>query len=170
MDEKFRIREAVRADVPVILELIRAIAEYEKMSDCVTATEEIVEASMFDRQEAHCILAEYDGKPIGFALYFYNFSTFVGKAGLYLEDLFVYPEYRGRGYGKKLLTHLAKIAVDKGCERYEWICLDWNKPSIDFYLSIGAVPMSDWTVYRLSGDALKKASGLNPETPRGVSE
>lgn len=158
MDEKFTIRQAVREDVPVIMQLIRAIAEYEKMSDCVTATEEIVEASMFDRKEAHCVLAEYDGKPIGFALYFYNFSTFVGKAGLYLEDLFVYPEYRGRGYGKKLLKYLAKLAVDQGCERYEWICLDWNKPSIDFYKSMGAVPLDEWTVYRLSGDALKAAA------------
>ena len=158
MDEKFTIRQAVREDVPVILQLIRAIAEYEKMSDCVTATEAIVEASMFDRNEAHCVLAEYDGKPIGFALYFYKFSTFVGKAGLYLEDLFVYPEYRGHGYGKKLLKYLAKLAVEQGCERYEWICLDWNQPSIDFYKSMGAIPMDEWTVYRLTGDALKEAA------------
>ena len=152
----FEIRNAVREDTPLILSFIRALAEYEKMSDEVVATEESLEEWIFDRKKAEVIFAVEDGKEVGFALYFHNFSTFVGKAGIYLEDLFVMPEYRGRGYGKALLTRLAETAVERGCGRLEWSCLDWNEPSIDFYLSVGAVPMNGWTTYRLAGEALQK--------------
>lgn len=147
-------RSAVREDTPLILSFIRSLAEYEQMADQVVATEELLEQELFDRHSAEVLFAMEDGKEVGFALYFYNFSTFLGRAGLYLEDLFVKPECRGKGYGKALLQQLAKIAVSRGCGRMEWWCLDWNKPSIDFYLSLDAEPMSDWTVYRLSGDTL----------------
>ena len=153
----FEIRNAERKDIPLILSFIRRLAEYEKMSDEVIATEEGLEEWIFDKQKAEVIFAVEDGKEVGFALYFHNFSTFVGKAGIYLEDLFVLPEYRGKGYGKALLTRLAETAVERGCGRLEWSCLDWNKPSIDFYLSIGAVPMNGWTTYRLAGETLQKA-------------
>ena len=149
MDKAFMIRRAERRDVPLLLEFIRGIARYEQMEDEVVATAETLEAEMFDRHGAEAVFAVADGREVGFALYFYNFSTFVGHAGLYLEDLFVWPEYRGRGYGKALLLHLASIAKERGCSRMEWTCLDWNRPSIDFYLSLGAKPMSDWTIYRL---------------------
>ena len=153
----FEIRSAERKDTPLILSFIRRLAEYEKMSDEVIATEEGLEEWIFDKQKAEVIFAVEDGKEVGFALYFHNFSTFVGKAGIYLEDLFVLPEYRGKGYGKALLTRLAETAVERGCGRLEWSCLDWNKPSIDFYLSMGAVPMNGWTTYRLAGETLQKA-------------
>ena len=153
----FEIRNAERKDTPLILSFIRRLAEYEKMSDEVIATEESLEEWIFDKQKAEVIFAVEDGKEVGFALYFHNFSTFVGKAGIYLEDLFVLPEYRGKGYGKALLTRLAETAVERGCGRLEWSCLDWNKPSIDFYLSMGAVPMNGWTTYRLAGETLQKA-------------
>ena len=153
----FEIRNAERKDIPLILSFIRRLAEYEKMSDEVIATEEGLEEWIFDKQKAEVIFAVEDGKEVGFALYFHNFSTFVGKAGIYLEDLFVLPEYRGKGYGKALLTRLAETAVERGCGRLEWSCLDWNKPSIDFYLSMGAVPMNGWTTYRLAGETLQKA-------------
>ena len=147
-------RYAERQDVALILEFIKALAEYEKLSDEVVATPETLEEWIFDRQKAEVIFALHDGVEVGFALFFHNFSTFLGRAGLYLEDLFVKPAYRGRGYGKGLLTTLAKIALERGCGRLEWVCLDWNKPSIDFYLSLGAKPMKDWTVYRVAGQAL----------------
>ena len=156
MAEKLTFRNAGRSDVSLILRFIRKLAEYEKMSDEVVADERTLEEWIFDRQKAEVIFALVDGKEIGFALYFHNFSTFLGRAGIYLEDLYVEPEYRGRGYGKQLLKRLASIAVERGCGRLEWWCLDWNKPSIDFYLSLGAQPMSDWTVYRVTGDALKR--------------
>ena len=152
----FEIREITRADVPQILDFIRSIAEYEKMSDQVVTTEEVLEHSLFDLQAAHCVIGYEDDVPVGFALYFYNYSTFEGIPGLYLEDLFVYPEYRGKGYGKKLLLHLAHKAYDQGCKRMEWTCLDWNTPSINFYKSLGAIPMDEWTVYRLTRDVLEK--------------
>lgn len=154
----FSIRQATEADVPEILNLIRGIAVYEKMENEVIATEESLRASMFERHMAHALLGELDGKVIGFALYFYNFSTFNGCEGLYLEDLFVWEEYRGKGYGKALFCKVAEIAVAQNCPRYEWTCLDWNQPSLAFYHSMGAVPMDQWTVQRLSGDALKKAA------------
>ena len=154
MDYQFRVAE--RKDVGLILSFIRALAEYENMSDQVVATEELLEEQMFDREKAKAMFVMEDGKEVGFALYFCNFSTFRGRAGLYLEDLYVYPEYRGKGYGKALLSKLAQMAADSGCERMEWWCLDWNRPSIEFYKSLGAIPMDEWTVYRLTGDELRK--------------
>ena len=147
-------RFANQDDVPVILRFIKDLAAYEKMADQVIADEELLTEWIFEKKKAEVLFVLSEGKPVGFALFFHNFSTFLGRAGLYLEDLFVLPEYRGRGYGKGLLKQLAKIAVGRGCGRLEWWCLDWNKPSIDFYLSLGAEPMSDWTTYRLTGDTL----------------
>ena len=154
MDYQFRMAE--RKDVGIILSFIRALAEYEGMSDQVVATEELLEEQMFDREKAKALFVMEDGKEVGFALYFCNFSTFRGRAGLYLEDLYVYPEYRGKGYGKALLSKLAQMAADSGCERMEWWCLDWNRPSIEFYKSLGAIPMDEWTVYRLTGETLEE--------------
>ena len=151
-------RFAERKDAALSLEFIKALAEYEKLSDEVVATPETLEEWIFDRQKAEVIFALEDGVEVGFALFFHNFSTFLGRAGVYLEDLFVKPAYRGRGYGKGLLATLAKIALERGCGRLEWVCLDWNKPSIDFYRSLGAVPMDDWTIYRVAGDTLKQLS------------
>lgn len=148
-------RAATREDTLLILDFIKALADYEKMASEVIATPELLEQWIFDKQKAEVIFAQVDEKEIGFALYFHNFSTFLGRAGLYLEDLFVLPEYRGHGYGKAILQKLAQIAVERGCGRLEWWCLNWNKPSIDFYLSLGAKPMQDWTVYRLTGDTLQ---------------
>ena len=147
-------RQAQRGDEEKILFFIRGLAQYEKMENDVVATPELLTEWIFDRQKAEVIFPTVDGKEIGFALYFHNFSTFLGRAGLYLEDLFILPEYRGMGYGKATLRELARIAVSRGCGRLEWCCLDWNKPSIDFYLSLGAQPMDEWTTYRLTGDAL----------------
>ena len=147
-------RFAEEKDVPVILSFIKELAEYEKMLDEVVADESLLREWIFEKQKAEVIFALADGQEVGFALFFYNFSTFLGRAGIYLEDLYVKPEYRGKGLGKGLLKQLAKIAVERGCGRLEWSCLDWNKPSIDFYLSLGAVPMEDWTLYRLTGDTL----------------
>ena len=152
----FTIRQANINDVSTILSFIKALAEYEDMSDQVVATEELLKEWLFEKKKAEVLLAMEGDKPVGFALYFYNFSTFLGRAGIYLEDLFVKEEYRGRGYGKALLKELARIAVSQGCGRLEWCCLDWNQPSIDFYLSLGARPLDDWTQYRLTGDTLKK--------------
>lgn len=152
--EKLTFRNATVEDCGLILEFIRGIAEYEKMLPEVVATEELLRQWIFEKNRAEVIFALEDGKEVGFALFFHNFSTFVGRAGLYLEDVFVKPAYRGKGYGKALLKKLAKIAVERGCGRFEWVCLDWNQPSIDFYRSLGAVPMEEWTIYRLAGDAL----------------
>ena len=151
----FRIRQAERKDCAVVLSFIQALAEYENMSDEVVADADLLEEWIFDKQKAEVIFAVVDEKEVGFALYFHNFSTFLGRAGIYLEDLFVLPEYRGNGYGKALLQRLAAIAVERGCGRLEWSCLDWNQPSIDFYLSLGAVRMDDWTTYRMTGEVLK---------------
>lgn len=148
-------RFAVREDTPLILSFIRALAEYEQMADQVVATEELLAEQLFDRGGAEVLFALEDGQEVGFALFFHNFSTFLGRAGLYLEDLYVLPEHRGKGYGKALLQRLARVARERGCGRMEWWCLDWNRPSIDFYLSLGAEPMTDWTVYRLSGRTLE---------------
>ncbi len=148
--------KAKREDVPEVLGFIRALAEYEKMAHEVVATEALLEEWLFERKTAEVIFAVEDGRKVGFALYFHNFSTFLGRGGIYLEDLFVLPEYRGRGIGHALLAELAKTAVERGCGRLEWWCLDWNRPSIDFYLSLGAEPMSDWTTYRIAGDTLTK--------------
>lgn len=147
-------RYAQREDTALILKFIRALADYEHMLDEVVADEKLLEEWIFEKQKAEVIFAVEDGVEVGFALFFHNFSTFLGRAGLYLEDLFVLPEHRGKGYGKAILKKLAAIAVERGCGRLEWWCLDWNRPSIDFYLSLGAQPMSDWTVYRITGDTL----------------
>ena len=156
MDGNIVFRNAERKDTALILQFIKELAEYEKMSDEVVADEATLEKWIFDNRKAEVIFAVADGKEIGFALFFHNFSTFLGRAGIYLEDLYVKPEYRGKGYGKAILKKLAEIAVERGCGRLEWWCLDWNKPSIDFYLSLGAEPMKDWTVYRIAGDTLKQ--------------
>ncbi len=149
-------RFADKNDAPIILGFIKALAEYEKMSDDVVATEELLKKWIFDEKKAEVIFALEDGKEVGFALFFHNFSTFLGRSGIYLEDLFVLPEYRKKGYGKGLLKQLAKIAKERECGRLEWSCLDWNKPSIDFYLSLGATPLDEWTTYRLTGDTLTR--------------
>ena len=147
-------RFAVREDTPLILSFIKALADYERMADQVVADEALLAEQLFDRGGAEVLFALEDGKEVGFALFFHNFSTFLGRAGLYLEDLYVLPEKRGRSYGKALFQQLARLARERGYGRMEWWCLDWNRPGIDFYLSLGAEPMSDWTVYRLSGKTL----------------
>lgn len=149
-----KIRTAVLDDVPLILQFIKDLADYEGLLDEVVATEEILRRSLFEKNQAEVIIAEHQGSPIGFALFFHNFSTFLGKANLYLEDLFVRPDARGLGAGKALLACLGKIAVERDCGRLDWWCLDWNESSIRFYRQMGAVPMSDWTVYRVDGDRL----------------
>ena len=156
MMEQLSFRFAAEQDVGLILRFIRELAAYEKMLDEVIATEELLREWIFVQKKAEVIFAVVDGKEVGFALFFHNFSTFLGRAGLYLEDLYVMPEYRGRGHGKAILKELARIAVARGCGRLEWWCLDWNKPSIDFYLSLGAEPMEDWTVYRIAGKTLEE--------------
>ena len=151
-----QFRYAEEKDVSLILQFIKDLAEYEHMLDEVVATEELLTEWIFQKEKAEVIFVLEDGKEVGFALFFHNFSTFLGRAGIYLEDLYVKPEYRHKGYGKGLLKKLAQIAVERGCGRLEWWCLDWNQPSIDFYLSLGAEPMEDWTVYRIAGDTLQK--------------
>ncbi len=153
---KLDFRYAKETDVALILDFIKGLAEYEKMLDEVIATEDLLKEWIFEKKKAEVIFALEDGKEVGFALFFHNFSTFLGRAGIYLEDLFGKPEYRGKGYGKGLLKKLAQIAVERGCGRLEWWCLDWNKPSIDFYLSLGAEPMDEWTTYRIAGENLDK--------------
>lgn len=148
------IRFAKREDTAKILRFIRALAEYEKLSGEVVATEALLEEWIFDKGKAEVIFAVEGGKELGFALFFHNFSTFLGRAGIYLEDLFVLPECRGRGYGTALLKKLAALAVERGCGRLEWSCLDWNSPSIGFYKALGAVPMEEWTVFRVAGETL----------------
>lgn len=153
---KLTFRMAEEQDCGLVLYFIRELATYERMPDEVVATEEMLREWLFKKRGAEVIFACEDGKEVGFALFFHNFSTFVGRAGLYLEDLYVLPEYRGKGYGKALLKRLAAIAVERGCGRMEWVCLDWNQPSIDFYRSLGARPMDDWTIYRLAGETLER--------------
>jgi GNAT superfamily N-acetyltransferase len=150
------IRKAVRQDVPLILEFIKGIARYEKMENEVVATTELLEEQLFDKGRAEVIFAMEEGVEVGFALFFHNFSTFLGRGGLYLEDLFVYPEHRGKGYGKALFLELVRIANERGCGRMEWVCLNWNQPSIDFYLSMGAEPLNEWTTYRLNEQTIFK--------------
>jgi GNAT superfamily N-acetyltransferase len=158
-----QIRPATADDTPLIVELIRGLAEYERLAHECVATEERVRESLFGpRPDAEVVIAEVDGRPAGFALFFHNYSTFLARRGLYLEDLFVFPQYRGRGVGRALLVHLARLAVARGCGRFEWWVLDWNEPAIRFYRSLGAVPMDDWTVYRLTGEALEKLAAEQP--------
>jgi len=150
-----RIRSGVRADVPIIAELIRGLARYEKLEDEVIMTEEGLASNLFGPHHyAETLIAESDGSPVGFALFFHNFSTFLGKPGIYLEDLFVIPESRGGGVGRALLKELARLAIERKCGRLEWSVLDWNREAIGFYERLGARPNSEWTVYRLTGEAL----------------
>lgn len=154
------IRPATRADVPLILSLVRELAEYEREPDAVTATEPMLEEALFGAKPyAEAVIAEVEGTAVGFALYFFSFSTWTGRPSLYLEDLFVRPESRGHGSGKALLRHLAGIALDRGCGRFEWSVLDWNTPAIDFYRAMGAQPMDEWTVQRVTGEALVRLAG-----------
>ena len=166
MKTDFRIRPATVADVPLILGFVRELAAYEKLSHEVTATEDLLRRNLFSERRGAEVLLVFEGtEAVGFALFFHNFSTFVGKPGLYLEDLYIRPEFRGRGYGKALMIHLARLAKDRDCGRFEWWVLDWNSPSLEFYRSLGATPMCDWTVQRLTGDALS-ALAAQPLPPR----
>ncbi len=158
-NKNMNFRYAEKKDIPLILYFIKELAAYEKMSDEVVATEVLLEEWIFEKGKAEVLFALEADKEVGFALFFHNFSTFLGRAGIYLEDLYVKPEYRGKGYGKGLLKQLASITVERGCGRLEWSCLDWNQPSIDFYRSLGAVPMDEWTVYRITGDTLTRMAG-----------
>lgn len=146
-------------DIPEILAFIRALAEYENLLDKVVATEEVLRDWIFEKSRAEVFFIRDGGRNVGFALFFHNFSTFLGRGGIYLEDLFVLPECRGMGYGKSILKELARIAVERGCGRLEWACLDWNEPSIRFYRSLGAVPLDDWTIFRVDGGALEALAG-----------
>jgi len=157
------LRPATRADIPLILDLIHGLAEYEREPDAVEATEELLERHLFgEHPGAEVVIAEVDGHGAGFALFFHNFSTWRGRRGIYLEDLFVRPQYRGLGLGRALMVHLARLAVERDCARFEWSVLDWNTPAIDFYRSLGAVGMDEWTVQRLDGDALQKLANTAP--------
>ncbi len=159
-DQAFHLRMAKKEDVPLILEFIKGLAEYEKLSHEMVATEEVLEKTLFGERKVAEIILGFEGKePAGFALFFHNYSTFLGKPGIYLEDLFVKPKFRRKGYGKILLSHLAKIAVERNCGRLEWSVLDWNTPAIDFYKSLGAVPMDGWTIFRLTGKKLEYLAG-----------
>ena len=150
------IRNANINDSATILGFIKGLAEYENMSNDVVATEELLKQNIFEKKLAEVIIAEFDNKPVGFALFFHNFSTFLGKGGIYLEDLYVQPAMRGKNIGKTLLSSLAKLAVERDCGRLEWSCLNWNEPSIKFYKSQGAIPMNEWTVYRVTGNELNE--------------
>jgi len=150
----FIIRAATREDVPTILQFIKALAEYENMLDEVVATEEFLIDVLFNQRKAEVIIGIYQQNPVCFALFFHNFSTFLGKSGIYIEDLYVKPEMRGKGFGKIVLSYLANIALERNCGRLEWSCLDWNTPSIQFYKQMGAIPMEEWTMYRLQGNGL----------------
>jgi GNAT superfamily N-acetyltransferase len=161
MADSFSIRVAGESDIPLILQFIRDLAEYEKLSHLVVATEDILRTTLFGRPRfAEVLVGEAGGDPAGFALFFHNFSTFLGRPGIYLEDLFVKPQYRGRGYGKALLARLASIATSRDCGRLEWAVLTWNEPSIEFYKSLGAKPLDEWKVFRLTGEALEKLARL----------
>ena len=156
------IRPATTSDVPLVLSFIQGLAEYERLSHLVTATEQTLQDSLFGSHPgAEVLLAFESGTPVGFAVYFHNFSTFLGVKGLWLEDIFVKPEHRGRGYGKALLLHVARIAHERRCGRFEWAVLDWNEPSIEFYKSLGAVPLDDWTIFRVTGAALESLAAMN---------
>lgn len=159
---KLEIIKAEKKDAATILYFIKQLAEYEKLSHEVEATVEQLEKTLFgENSKAECIIEYYENKPVGFAIFFHNYSTFLAKPGIYLEDLFVLPEMRGKGFGKKLLQHLAKLAVERNCGRLEWWVLDWNKPAIDFYKSLGAAPMDEWTVFRVTGDSLNSLANEN---------
>jgi len=160
------LRPATEHDVPLILQFIRDLAEYERLAHACVATEESVRETLFGaKRYAEVILAEHDGSPAGFALFFHNYSTFLARPGIYLEDLYVRPELRGYGIGKALLARLASIARERNCGRLEWAVLNWNEPAIQFYRSLGALPQDQWTVYRLTGDALDRLSGFDASPP-----
>ncbi len=159
--ENFILRKAEINDVGIILGFIKELAEYEKLSHEVMATEELLKISLFENKYAEVIIGEFDKKPVGYCLYFYSFSTFLGKPGIYLEDLYITPLMRGRGFGKTLLSNLAKIAVERNCGRLEWSCLNWNKSAINLYKSMGAVSMDEWTGFRVTGENLLKLAGNN---------
>ena len=162
-----RIERATERDVPLILRLIKALAEYERMSPDVTATEQGLRDTLFGAHPAAEVIIAYAGEtPAGFALFFHNYSTFLGKPGLYLEDLFVVPEYRGHGYGRALLQHLAALAAERGCGRFEWTVLDWNEPAIGFYKKLGATPMDAWKIFRLTGDSLHALASSRSDAAR----
>lgn len=161
--DNFRIRKTNVEDINTIYQLIRGIAEYEKMLDEVENTPEMIKEWIFEKNTAETYLGEENGKPVGFIMFFHNYSTFVGRAGIYVEDLFIIPEKRGLGYGKLLLQFAAKTAVDRNCGRMEWTCLNWNTPALNFYKSIGAVKMSEWTTHRLAGNTLKDFAKSMPE-------
>ncbi len=167
MEQKLTFRFAEEKDVGTILVFIRELAEYEHLAGEVVATEALLREWIFEKGRAEVVFAMAEGREVGFALFFHNFSTFLGRSGLYLEDLFVLPQYRGRGYGRAILEHLAFLAAKRGCGRLEWWCLDWNQPSIDFYLSLGAEPMKDWTVYRLAGDTLQDLARRGRDAAEG---
>ena len=154
--DNITFRFAQPDDTELILQFIKDLAKYEKLEHEVVATEKSLSEWLFDKKVAEVIFCLYDGKEVGFALFFHNFSTFLGKGGIYLEDLYVSPDFRGKGCGKALLRKLAQITRERGCGRLDWCCLDWNRPSIDFYLSLGAIPMEGWTIYRLTGKALEE--------------
>jgi len=157
MAQNFEIRPATEGDVSLILSFIKKLAVYEKLAHKVTATEEVLRETLFgERRYAEVVIGYQGGEPVGFALFFHNYSTFLGKPGIYLEDLFVDEEHRGKGFGKALLAYLSKLTKERNCGRLEWAVLNWNEPSINFYESLGAAPMNEWTVFRLTGDALDK--------------
>lgn len=160
--ENFQLRFAEEKDISLILDFIRQLADYEKMLDKVTATEEILRESLFQKKAAEVVIGEYQGEAVAFALFFHNFSTFLGQAGIYLEDLYVKPDFRGRGIGKTIFSFLAKLALERNCGRLEWWCLDWNQPAIGFYRRLGAVPMDEWTVYRVAGGDLLALADERP--------
>jgi GNAT superfamily N-acetyltransferase len=152
----YKLRFAEERDVPLLLQLIKELAGYEQMSQLVAADEETLRQSLFERRTAEAVIGEYEGRPAGYSLFFHNISTFLGRPGIYVEDLYIKPELRGRGLGKAMLSFLAKLAVERHCGRMEWACLDWNKPSIGFYQSLGAKAMDEWTVYRMTEQDLTK--------------
>ena len=155
MTPKFSIRAATVDDMPLVLRFIKNLADYEKLPHEVTATEELLRRNLFtERKTAEVLLASEGGDNVGFAVFFHNFSTFAGKPGIYLEDVYIRPEFRGRGYGKALMIYVARLAQERDCGRFEWSVLDWNTPSLEFYHSLGAVPMEEWTVQRMTGDTI----------------
>ena len=159
MESDLYIREANENDIKLILRFIRRLAQYENVAHKVVATEEMLSDWIFNKKRVHVLIGEYEGESIGFALYYYNFSTFLGRGGIHLEDLYVLPKYRNKGFGKQIIKRLCEIAVKYNCSRVEWTCLNWNKPSINFYLSLGAKPMTDWTIYRISEENLELLGG-----------
>ncbi|MDR0746888.1 MAG: GNAT family N-acetyltransferase [Helicobacteraceae bacterium] len=159
VDRRIRLRFAEKEDAALLVRFIYALAEYESLLDRCYADEDGLKRFMFEEKKAEALICEYDETPVGFALFFHNFSTFLGKAGIYVEDLFVLPEFRKRSLGRSMLAFLANLAVERGCSRLEWACLDWNEPSIAFYKKLGAQPLSEWTTYRVSGEELQKLAG-----------